>query len=83
MIWLGNPLVWAPITRRVGLLWLEWKEDGQTHSGFIYSGRVLCNDVHLGAAPGPGMIPQCIPGTNSATATFVPDPRLLKRRNAK
>ena len=75
----GKVAVLGPITRRVGLFWLEWKEDGQTHSAFVHSGPVLCNDIEIGPPPKPDLIAQCVPGTNSARAVFVRDPRKLKR----
>ena len=77
----GTEVVMAPITHRVGLFWLEWKEDGHTHSDFVHSGPVLCEDLKLGPPPKSGMIAQCIPGTDSAHAIFVPDPRKLKRKH--
>ena len=75
----GTLVVLSPITHRVGLFWLEWKEDGQTLSAFVHSGPVLCNDVRLGPPPKPDLIAQCVPGTNSARAVFVPDPTKLKK----
>ena len=79
----GTLDVLSPITHRVGLFWLEWKEDGQTRSAFVHSGPVLCNDVKLGPPPKPDLIAQCVPGTNSAKAVFVPDPRKLKKKDKK
>ncbi len=77
----GTLVALSPITHRVGLFWLEWKENGQTLSAFVHSGPVLCNDVRLGPPPKPDLIAQCVPGTNSARAVFVPDPTKLKKND--
>lgn len=64
-----------PITAEPGLFWIEWAENGQNFNDFVYSGPVLCNDVKIGPPPNPDIIAQCVPGTNTARAMFVPDPR--------
>ena len=59
----------------IGLYWVSWLQDDVRRGTLIFRGPVQCNDVNLGDPP-PGKIAACVPSENSATAQFVPDPRL-------
>lgn len=56
-----------------GLFWLSWRENGRTVSSFIHSG-MFCNDVMIGPERKGDLIATCIPGKDTATADYVPDP---------
>jgi hypothetical protein len=77
----GERVVYS-LPREPGLYWLYWAEqdDGNRSSrrirwrdARVAAGRVLCNDVALGAAP-EGRIAACVPFANHAEARFVPEP---------
>lgn len=59
-----------------GLYWLKWSENGARYAGWAGVGRALCNDVMLPPTTRRNVVPTCIPGEKSATATYVPDPRI-------
>jgi hypothetical protein len=59
----------------IGLYWVSWTQDGVPRGTLIFRGPVQCNDIELGDPP-PGKVAACVPSENSATARFVPDPRL-------
>ena len=59
----------------IGLYWVSWTQDGVQRGTLLFRGPVQCEDVDLGTPP-PGKVPACVPSENSATAQFVPDPRL-------
>jgi len=63
------------LPREIGLYWVEWQEDDHQSGALAFSGPVLCNDVMIGEAP-KGMIATCVPLADSATAMFVPDPKV-------
>jgi hypothetical protein len=62
----------------IGLYWLSVTVDGATQSGFMFKGRVRCNDVDVGQPP-PGRVAACVPFANSAKAQFVPDPEIHRK----
>jgi hypothetical protein len=70
------------LTDVTGLLWLTWKENGRTVSSFLYSGT-LCDDVMIGPTRKGDRIATCIPGRDSATAAYVPDPEIFCRQAMK
>ena len=59
----------------IGLYWVSWTQDGVPRGTLIFRGPVQCNDIELGDPPA-GKVAACVPSENSATAQFVPDPRL-------
>jgi len=54
------PLVTFDEAVPIGLLWLDWKEDGYRADRLIVVGPVLCNDLMIGEPP-KGMITVCVP----------------------
>ena len=64
----------AELTKRTGLYWVRWKEDGRRFASLAAAGPVLCNDVMLAPQSRPGMIATCIPLQDSARAAYVPNP---------
>lgn len=68
-----------PIARRLtdlyGLFWVKWLEDGVPHEDFLYSG-MLCEDVMIGPVTKGDEVATCVPGEKSASAEYVPDPRV-------
>lgn len=64
------------LTNEAGLYWVQWKENGNPFASLVFSGRVLCNDVHLAPASEPNVIATCIPFEDSARADYVPDPKI-------
>lgn len=63
----------------VGLYWVGWLQDGVRRGTFIFRGLEQCDDAALArlGTPPPGKVAACVPSENSATAQFVPDPRLF------
>ncbi len=72
----GTLLVKLP--EEIGLYWAVWHEGERTTGELAFSGPVLCNDVEIGEPPAV-MIATCVPSAESATAMFVPDPRIQCR----
>ena len=66
----------ASLTDEAGLYWVKWKENGEPHQSLVFSGRVLCNDIHLAPSSEPNVIATCIPFEDSARADYVPDPKI-------
>lgn len=64
------------LTTEAGLYWVKWKENGDPFASLVFSGRVLCNDIHLAPASEPNVIATCIPFEDSARADYVPDPKI-------
>jgi hypothetical protein len=58
-----------------GLMWVKWTEDGNPFEDFIFSG-MLCNDVDIGPARKGDRVAVCVPGKDSATAAYIPDPKI-------
>jgi hypothetical protein len=67
------------LTDVTGLLWVTWQENGRTVSSFLYSG-IVCNDVMIGPSRKGALIATCVPGKDSATAAYVPDPEIFCRQ---
>lgn len=66
----------APLTDRIGLFWVKWSEDGRPFAAFVFSGPILCEDIAIGPMTKGDMVATCVPGTKSATAAYVPDPKI-------
>lgn len=66
----------ASLSNEAGLYWVKWKENGDPYQSLVFSGRVLCNDIHLAPSPEPNVIATCIPFEDSARADYVPDPEI-------
>lgn len=64
------------LTNEAGLYWVKWKENGDPRQSLVFSGRVLCNDVHLAPSSEPNVITTCVPSDDSARADYVPDPKV-------
>jgi len=68
-----------PIVRRLtdlyGLFWVKWLEDGVPYEDFLFSG-MLCEDVMIGPTRKGDEVATCVPGQNSASAEYVPDPHV-------
>ncbi|HKQ98456.1 MAG TPA: hypothetical protein VJV75_11310 [Candidatus Polarisedimenticolia bacterium] len=68
-----------PIARRLtdlyGLFWVKWLEDDVPYEDFLYSG-MLCEDVMIGPMTKGDEVAACVPGEKSASAEYVPDPRV-------
>ncbi|HEU4387038.1 MAG TPA: hypothetical protein VFV34_04530 [Blastocatellia bacterium] len=67
------------LTDKIGLYWAEWKEDDRVVDALVFSGPILCEDIMIGEPP-KGMIATCVQSSDSATAMFVPDPKVYCRR---
>lgn len=71
-----------PVIRKlpleVGLYWANWTEDGHRAGTLVFCGPVLCNDVDIGPPP-KDYIATCVPLPKSASAAFVPDPKVYCR----
>ena len=73
-----DPIV-QPITDSRGLFWLKWREDDKLFGSLFFSG-MLCNDVRIGPERKGDSIATCIPGRESATAAYVPDPTIYCKK---
>jgi hypothetical protein len=73
----ADPATTKPLRANpIGLYWAAWTQDGVPRGTLIFRGPVQCNDIKLGEPPA-GKVPACVPSEHSATAQFVPDPRLF------
>ena len=73
------PLVTFDEAAPIGLLWLDWEEDGYRANRLVVAGPILCNDLKIGK-PRKGMIIACVPYEDRAVATFIPDPKIHCRK---
>lgn len=60
----------------IGLYWIEWTEDDRTYQAQAASGPIRCNDVMIAPPQPRGTVPACVPREHSASADYVPDPRI-------
>ena len=69
----------AELPGRIGLYWVQWKEDGRRFASLGAAGPVLCNDISLAPTSRSDVIATCVPSQRSASAGYVPDPRIYCR----